>query len=191
MKKKCDQLQPSCSRCKRLKVECVGGGQRRFKFVEPKGPGSAAVSERSRSSTPKSTSRRTSENSLTLVPSNDVSTLVNTFVVSIDPSTDDRFNLMGAYGQFMKYIPSRLGMNKALDASVEALSEAHINLRTQCGVTPAALSKYANALQQMRLTLSDQKQAYSTETLCAAMILSITQVRSENCIETARLHVPC
>ncbi|KAF4764689.1 hypothetical protein HAV15_001720 [Penicillium sp. str.  len=33
-KKKCDEKQPACGRCLRLKVSCVGSGQQRFKFKQ-------------------------------------------------------------------------------------------------------------------------------------------------------------
>ncbi|KAJ5093942.1 hypothetical protein N7456_009803 [Penicillium angulare] len=35
-KKKCDEKQPSCSRCIRLKLQCVGSGKQRYKFQEEK-----------------------------------------------------------------------------------------------------------------------------------------------------------
>ncbi|KAH8690741.1 hypothetical protein BGW36DRAFT_389250 [Talaromyces proteolyticus] len=38
-KKKCDEKQPSCSRCLRLQVPCIGSGTRRFKFHEFSGEG--------------------------------------------------------------------------------------------------------------------------------------------------------
>ncbi|KAF3055360.1 hypothetical protein GL218_09636, partial [Daldinia childiae] len=33
-KKKCDKAMPSCSRCKRLKISCLGTGNLRFKFKD-------------------------------------------------------------------------------------------------------------------------------------------------------------
>ncbi|CAI7601009.1 unnamed protein product [Penicillium manginii] len=35
-KKKCDEKQPACARCLRLKIPCVGSGKLRFKFQEEK-----------------------------------------------------------------------------------------------------------------------------------------------------------
>ncbi|OQD80874.1 hypothetical protein PENANT_c031G07116 [Penicillium antarcticum] len=34
-KKKCDEVKPTCSRCTRLKVPCIGNGVKRYKFQEP------------------------------------------------------------------------------------------------------------------------------------------------------------
>ncbi|KAJ5766541.1 uncharacterized protein N7511_004157 [Penicillium nucicola] len=34
-KKKCDQVKPTCSRCTRLRIPCIGNGVQRYKFQEP------------------------------------------------------------------------------------------------------------------------------------------------------------
>ncbi len=180
-KKKCDQQQPACSRCARLKLECVGGGQRRFKFVEPTlcrngSHGSiSSSSEQSRSVTPLEKGRQSSF-AVSVSPSSKLSVLASCLVASIDPCMDDRYNLVGTYGPFLSYIPSRLGRNKALDAAVAVLVEAHTCMCTRSGVTPKAISKHTHALTQLRLALDDPTTARAAETLCAAMIMSICDV---------------
>lgn len=83
---------------------------------------------------------------------------------------------MYTYGSFLQHVPSRLGINKALDASVIALTEAHSAVCTRSGATPRALITYSDALTTLRMTLDDINKACATETLCATMILSICEV---------------
>lgn len=184
IKKKCDQQKPACSRCRRLNLECVGGGLRRFKFVEPalvrSGSSSqdsdANSSSTSRSLTPAQDPVRYRV-SVSASPSNASSQLVRAFTATIDPSVSERYNLVTSYGPFIQYIPSRLGRNPALDASIATLVEAYSSMCRRSGASQSALNKYSHALVELRRTLDDPVEACSSETLCATMILCMTQVR--------------
>ncbi|KAJ5287482.1 hypothetical protein N7478_003168 [Penicillium angulare] len=66
-KKKCDETQPSCSRCIRLNLQCVGSGKQRYKFQEEKRckssmqPDAKAVKRSSQSPSTSSLSSNTSQ----------------------------------------------------------------------------------------------------------------------------------
>lgn len=109
---------------------------------------------------------------------NDLSSLANRFIKTINPSTDLRYNLWWTFGMYLEDIPRRLGTNEALDRSIEALTAAHAGF---CGVnrqgaTVEALTSYSQALKILRVYLDDRVHAQSSNTLCAVMILLICQL---------------
>ncbi|KAJ5548181.1 transcriptional regulator family: Fungal Specific TF [Penicillium frequentans] len=200
-KKKCDEKQPACSRCIRLKITCVGSGQQRFKFQQDK-RFAFAVSSRPKAQTRGSDSPEAISNasdfvtivamptkpeqmnirlppcSPTVTLTNDLSSLANRFIKTIKPSTDLRYNLWWTFGMYLEDIPRRLGTNEALDRSIEALTAAHAGF---CGVnrqgaTVEALTSYSQALKILRIYLDDRVHAQSSNTLCAVMILLICQL---------------
>lgn len=75
-------------------------------------------------------------------------------------------------------VPRRLGINLALDAASDALVAAHTNFCSNGRFVPEQgfLAKYSQALNALRDILDDPDKAYSSETLCAIMILMIVQV---------------
>lgn len=110
-----------------------------------------------------------------LPPSNELALMTNAFVSTISVSTDLRFNLAWWYGIFLEDIPKRLGINKALDASVMALTETHLDFCSRRPPTPKALLRYSIALRTLRFYLDEPANACTTETLCAVMVLLICQ----------------
>ena len=172
-----------CSRCERLSIECIGSGQRRFKFTEP-----SKYESESSSTPPKSQkacvkaelSKSRSPSRLCSAPSNELSVVAQSFLETIKPSTGHRYNLVWTYGGFLEYIPSRIGTNAALDASVAALTEVHSNICNGTRATTSTLAKYSKALSSLRTTLDDPVVACASETLAAVMILSICQVSHWN-----------
>ncbi|KAH8901311.1 hypothetical protein GQ53DRAFT_5022 [Thozetella sp. PMI_491] len=160
-KKKCDQSQPSCSRCTRLRIACVGCGERRYKFL-----GATQVdftSSRARGQRTQPVSRP---------PSNDMTLAASGFVAALQV-TDSRFDLM-VFGRFVGDIPRRLGTNEALDASVVALAAAMPSVYTH-SETPQMYNAYANALKALRVSLSDPVKARSADTLVAMYLTGICQ----------------
>ena len=138
--------------------------------------GSSSSSEQSRSVTPWDNTRQSSV-TVTSSPNSEVLILASALASTINLSVDERFNLVGTYGPFLEYLPSRLGLNKALDAAVAVLVEVHSVLCTRSGIVPVtAISKHSDALQQLRLALDNPERARATETLAAAMILCICEV---------------
>lgn len=179
-KKKCDEKQPACGRCLRLKVSCVGSGQQRFKFKQqqfsPKSNQSGQMTlipiliSRSRS-----TEEKHSVEIPRTCPSNSTTLLMNSFVGAIKRSTDLRYNMWWSSGIFLEDVPRRLGSNEALDRAVDAVTTAHAGFCTRQPVSTEALAKYSYALKTLRVYLDDPLQASASSTLCAVMILLVCQ----------------
>ena len=169
---KCDQLKPACSRCARLSIACVGGGEQRYKFKEAKEQSSALVLS-SRSQTPQSRSTSGTPRSLSRTPSSESSKVASAFIAHLEVE-DVRYE-MSCYGLFLKDIPQRLGQNEALDASVLALSSTFTFLHTNHR-TFETYSNYGKGLSALRKCLNDPIKAQSPETMCAAYFLQICQV---------------
>ncbi|KAJ5928939.1 hypothetical protein N7466_007895 [Penicillium verhagenii] len=202
-KKKCDEKQPSCSRCIRLKIKCVGSGQQRFKFQQEKGYTPILYTTHTKvskqeSDFPEAISNASEFDFIVTLPTNpkqihiglppgsspavalssDLSSLAIRFIKTIARSTDLRYNLWWSFGAFLEDIPRRLGANEALDRSIEALTAAHTGF---CGVdrhgaTVEALTKYSQALRTLRVYLDDRVHAQSSNTLCAVMVLLVCQL---------------
>jgi hypothetical protein len=168
---KCDQLEPSCSRCTRLQIACIGCGQQRYKFK--------TTVSRSTRIQPAQGSVLTVCKVPSPIPSNE-KTLIFSGFMSFLGVTDLRYDFT-YYGGFLKDIPRRLGTNDALDASVSALASAFPSLYTQ-KKTPEMLERYIFALKTLRITLHDPVKAYTSNTLCAIYLMEICQVR--NMIDT-------
>ncbi|KAB8071942.1 hypothetical protein BDV29DRAFT_178331 [Aspergillus leporis] len=181
-KKKCDEQQPSCSRCLRLNIPCIGSGQRRFKFQQEyavslrpkkgklKGPSSG---EQTSSSSSDEDQRELGRPCVQ--PSNDLTILGQAFVRAIHASTDLRYNLAWAYGGFLRDVPPRLGTNEALDTAADAVVSMHSSFCVNRTMSVRALGKYSHALHTLRSYLDDPRKASSTDTLCAVMLLLIVQ----------------
>ncbi|KAJ5843857.1 hypothetical protein EN45_093460 [Penicillium chrysogenum] len=176
-KKKCDEKQPACGRCLRLKVRCVGSGQKRFMFKEQQFlPNSNQSGQKALLSRWRPTQK---ENYFFEIPracpGNSMTSLTNSFVGAIKRSTDLRYNVWWSFGIFLEDVPRRLGSNEALDRAVDALTTAHASFCTRQPVRAEALAKYSRALKTLRVYLDDPLQASASNTLCAVMILLICQ----------------
>lgn len=202
----CDEKQPSCSRCLRLKLQCVGSGQQRFKFQQEKRftCTHVTVHTKSQSSSPARSSEspevitnasdsvfkvlmptkpdpiqiRLPPDSPASNPTSDIFSLTSRFIHTIQRTTDLRYNLWWTFGTFLEDVPRRLGANEALDRSVEALAAAHAGFcgLSRTGATVEALTKYSQALRTLRVYLDDRVHAQTSNTLCAVMILLICQL---------------
>ncbi|KAF2494366.1 hypothetical protein BU16DRAFT_589174 [Lophium mytilinum] len=165
-KKKCDQIKPACSRCRRLKLICIGSGERRFKFhAQMVVPGST------RPKTVQDTVFTVAE--IPRSPSSSQTTTAASAFVSVLEVTDLRFDLT-YFGAFLKGIPSRLGTNSALDASVKAVTIAHqcIHTRRQSWELYDA---YVEALKTLRICLNTHDKSQTPNTLCAIYLIMICQ----------------
>ncbi|KAK0609448.1 hypothetical protein B0T14DRAFT_608213 [Immersiella caudata] len=172
VKKKCDQSSPSCSRCTRLGISCVGSGLRRYKFIpaperESQEPG--PVEESAQSCANKSA---LALSPISPLPSNqhtqDLSNLISALQV-----TDVRFDLR-IFGPFVPDIPRRLGRSQALDASVHALVVAFPSVHTR-QFTPEMYKSYGEAIRHLRTALADSSAVSLPETLCAVYLVMICQ----------------
>ncbi|KAE8153702.1 hypothetical protein BDV25DRAFT_136641 [Aspergillus avenaceus] len=179
-KKKCDERQPTCARCVRLNIPCVGSGQRRFKFQEGYVVPTKEFQHPDKVCHSHSQPRSRDENHtgaevLGAPPTNAISMLQQAFVRAIHTSTDLNYNLAWAYGGFLRDIPSRLGTNHALDTAADAIISMHSAFCVGRKMSVRALGKYSRALNALRAYLDDPTKACSTDTLCAVMLLLICQ----------------
>ncbi|KAF7597179.1 hypothetical protein BBP40_009519 [Aspergillus hancockii] len=181
-KKKCDEQQPTCSRCLRLNIPCIGSGQRRFKFQQEYAVAVRPKKDKFKgsSSGPQTSSSSSDEDHRELGrpfahPTNALTILGQAFVRAIHTSTDLRFNLAWAYGGFLRDIPPRLGTNEALDTAADAVVTMHSSFCVTRAMSIHALGKYSRALKTLRTYLDDPSKASSTDTLCAVMLLLIAQ----------------
>ncbi|CEL00471.1 hypothetical protein ASPCAL00071 [Aspergillus calidoustus] len=167
-KKKCDEVKPICTRCARRGLECIGAGEKRYKFMED-GPTALA-----RKRSPNRNSKPAAENKPTLLvktaPSNHT-TLLGQALADAILTKDLRYNLLWAYGGYLLAVPSRLGVNEALDTAVDALVTAHRTFSSRKEITVTSLTKYSRALTALRSCLDNPKTASSSETLCAVSLL--------------------
>ena len=123
-------------------------------------------------------SRGRSVAALSRTPSNELTSQTAALVQAIRPSTSERWNLVWSFGSFLEYLPQRLGRNEALDFSVSAISLAHSDFCNYRKASPLALNKYSQALAKLRACLNVPEIACTSDTLCAVMLLLMTQVRS-------------
>lgn len=184
-KKKCDQLRPACSRCKRLNIPCIGSGTKRYKWtIETTDKTQARISvspgaeDSSFSSTP--SSDRALSRQISRSPSNTQTVLASTLIdkAHLTINSDLRYNLTWAYGSFIQEVPRRLGSNAALDAAATSLALSHVRYSLgRRDVTPTEITAYVDALSVLRKCLDNPVIARDTNTLCAIMLLLMVQVR--------------
>lgn len=164
---------PRCSRCTRLGIPCIGSGERRYKFM-PAGP-DRNTSQPTTSSAAQAESSSPAGSSMPRAPSNQATLDASHFVSALQV-TDVCFDLR-IYGPFFTDLPRRLGRNRALDASVRALTTSFPSVRThRC--TLDMYKAYGEALGCLRASLDDPATAGSVETLCAVYLVMICQVRT-------------
>ncbi|KAI9805437.1 MAG: hypothetical protein M1825_000688 [Sarcosagium campestre] len=179
VKKKCeggdDDVQ--CARCKRLRIPCVGLGQKRYKFQDEGQKFEAIGKKTTAIVVPLPHQATTTPQFLTRNPSNSMTRLVSAMVDKIDPATDIRYQLIWNFGGYLAEIPRRLGANAALDAASDVLVAAHTNycVLGRPRSDNRLLVKYSHALTALRDALDNPVQAHSSETLCAIMVLMIVQ----------------
>lgn len=157
----CDQSQPSCSRCTRLKIRCIGSGTQRFKF------------HNATSSNPRHTP-------VSVVPSrplqNQVSATIGSLIQTLEVD-DPRFCIV-SLGGFFEDVPRRLGRNEALDAAARAFSVTMSVVRTG-RITVPMLTDYGVALKALRrlFVVGGEDKVVTVETLVAIYLVMICQVR--------------
>ncbi|EFE43792.1 hypothetical protein TRV_01470 [Trichophyton verrucosum HKI 0517] len=109
------------------------------------------------------------------VPVNGITALRNSFIETMKPTTDLRYNLAWSFGGFLVDIPRRLGVNEALDSAVQVLVDSHQDFCAGLGVTSRVLVGYSRALRMLRSYLNDPVKARTSETLCSVMVLLMCQ----------------
>lgn len=84
------------------------------------------------------------------------------------------------FGSYIRFIPSRIGHNKALDLAVSCLCQAH-HMRLQSEPSTEAIVRgnrtYGVALQVLQKFINEPSMAFEPEILCAAELLATYEVR--------------
>ncbi|GAB7363316.1 hypothetical protein MBLNU230_g3597t1 [Neophaeotheca triangularis] len=178
-KKKCDESTPVCGRCKRLKLACVGSGERRYKFqIRTSGPKSTLLKVTSSASSSTATPDFVHACVLSYPPANSQSTFCARIIstVKFDLGTDLRYSLAWSSGNTLSEIPKRLGTNPALDAAMKGIVTCHEDLLTRPGeLSQRGLRQYMHSLKVLSKTLDDPALATSPSTLAAIYVLMLTQ----------------
>ncbi|KAI9688033.1 MAG: hypothetical protein M1820_010311 [Bogoriella megaspora] len=157
----------------RLRLPCIGAGQKRYVFVDQRGPNDTQ-SESFAGQCRKLYDEKYAL-AITRIPPTAHVDLVNSFVDIIKPSTNARFNLSWVFGPYLNLVPQRLGRDKALDSSVKALTKAHNTFCTDQTPTKEGLTAYSEALAAIRDTMHDPNKASTSETMCAILLVMICQ----------------
>jgi hypothetical protein len=110
-------------------------------------------------------------------PSNVTTRLAGAFTAMIKPSVSIKYNLAWTYGDYLNYVPSRLGVNEVLDNATDTFLTAVGTISEYgTGSTVLALEKYGRTLASLRKCLDDPVKARAPETLCAILFLWNCQV---------------
>ncbi|KAF4967250.1 hypothetical protein FSARC_5162 [Fusarium sarcochroum] len=161
-KKKCDGQKPTCGRCKRLQLACVGNGLRRFNF---KRENFQVVQGRARQA-----SKAQVTGPLRPGPSNTETQLISRLVSTLEIK-DIRYDIM-SYGTFILDLPRHVGSSPAVDASIAALVSSFDVLRDTRS-RPGALALHINAVSTLRKSLQDTSQACTTSNMAAIWLIYV------------------
>ncbi|KAJ5349574.1 hypothetical protein N7541_007301 [Penicillium brevicompactum] len=169
----CDQLKPTCSRCSRLKLTCVGSGQQRYMFKNQP----IKVTQTHNGALEKSRGSFQDEIIFSFgTPPSVLNTatgrLAAAFVETLQ-ITDVRYAVT-YYGPFLKEIPQRLGNSAVLDSAVKAVCSAYPFIHKGT-FPPAALVHYGQSLRALRDCLNHPSEARTSHTLCAVYLITICQ----------------
>ncbi|KAG5952204.1 hypothetical protein E4U53_001420 [Claviceps sorghi] len=174
-KKKCDLGQPSCSRCLRYGIHCVGSGAKVYRFKN------ATVTERAPLARTARTTRPAAQEAVqSLVPSptrplgSELASTAGAFI-SVLAISDRQFAIQG-FGPFLADVPRRLGRNTILNASAKAFSSAVTAVYSKQTIVEA-LKDYGAALTCMRNAfIADPSLTTQVETLCGVYLLLLSQM---------------
>ncbi|KFA77433.1 hypothetical protein S40288_03086 [Stachybotrys chartarum IBT 40288] len=169
VKKGCDLLKPSCSRCTRLGMQCTGTNSKRYKFLHVHlQPHEHRIPVTESRFLPVAFIR----DPLSLMPTNSTTRTASAFVARLEVH-DVRYDI-SAYGGFLKYLPQRLGVNRSLDAAMDAFSVAFSNYNSE-PYSLAVFRKYVKAISAVRDCVSRPDGETLVETICAIYLLMLVQ----------------
>ncbi|KAL4900225.1 hypothetical protein BDW74DRAFT_103165 [Aspergillus multicolor] len=171
-KKKCDEAKPACTRCARRGIECVGAGEKRYKFMEE---GPAIARKRATKSQTNPVERKDVIRRVSVNPTNNAALLGQRLIAAVKPQTSLKYNLAWSFGGYLALVPRRLGINEALDAAIDALVTAHQTFSSRKEITVTSLTKYSRALGALTRCIDNPRTASTTETLCAVNVMLLVQ----------------
>lgn len=95
--------------------------------------------------------------------------------------TDGTGYSISDFGYFMHSVPFRVGHNAALDAAVACLLRTRSDLVSNRSLSNSQTPRYyLTAVQRLQQSLEDRVEGMSSNTLCAAVILSLVEVSKLN-----------
>lgn len=93
--------------------------------------------------------------------------------------TDDRsqvFFSLQALGDFFPFIPSRLGINIALDSAVSCLCQIYRDVLNGRPTSHHTIKQYANSLNALQRCIKEPQLRLEPETICATILLQLCEV---------------
>ena len=147
----------------------------RFRFVD----GSKTLPHRTQHPASATQAQQSQRQLLVRTPSNELSRLSLDLAGRLQQSDDLRHSISFAWGPTLDEIPCRLGRNKALDAAARTILVDHSDACIgDNSVDPRArgVVHLFKTLALLRNVLDDPSQRSESETLCAVMLVSISQV---------------
>ncbi|CEI63698.1 hypothetical protein FVEN_g6819 [Fusarium venenatum] len=164
-KKKCDQAQPICSRCARLKTACVGSGVKRFVFKSENQQAAKKVSQAVVITRTNPTPAPVLSNEKTLISGK----LVH--ILNLDDPAYD----ISTFGLFVVDLPRYVGSSKSLDAAISAFVAGFGTLKNKTMSKIFALDRYVYAIKMLRETMNDPVLANTKDSMCSIYLIAICQ----------------
>lgn len=160
----CDQRLPKCANCERLGRYCSGPKSRYIRFVRPGAEEHMNMVTTSQCGT------------LKCLTSTESDSLVAKLVRRLGDIENVGFQLQ-RLGEFIPFLPSRIGHNRALDAAVICLLQSHQSLLYhRKDLYTYGLNNYHKAVALIRKDINDRQTETPSETVCAALVLSFYEV---------------
>ncbi|ORY00298.1 hypothetical protein BCR34DRAFT_114221 [Clohesyomyces aquaticus] len=172
---KCDEARPSCSQCRRGGRKCPGY-RIRSKFVDESAKFQAEACRKTSRDVP-SGSNVGSLNMLSLTGfrsefrSLEREGIVATFVQDLFPI--GRLTVQHSFiGSWLWHIPQILHKNRPIDLAAESLALAYFAKKASSNeMLIRSRNTYANALRSLSNAVLDHRSRFTSETLCAALLL--------------------
>ena len=108
---------------------------------------------------------------------NGVDTLGSTFVYCLSIKSKGALTRSGLIDTYFEFIPTRLGINPALDECIRCLCAIYSNSnQTPFYLRRDVCQSYVKAIKALRKCLDDPSLRMEPETLCSALLLNIFEV---------------
>ncbi|KAK7709709.1 hypothetical protein SLS57_008614 [Botryosphaeria dothidea] len=117
-------------------------------------------------------------------PLSGVEVLTSRLVASINEKGPS--NQIRLFGPFIGEVPRRLGSTAALTDAAACLTTTHDNIIRRSSKTRINPQLYAKALKSLHAAIEDPQQVRSTSTLCATVLLAITEAYAMGACGTNR-----
>ena len=159
----CDERFPSCVRCERSGFPCPGPKSRMIRFFKP---GAKEEHINYRSEVPPGPTQTSSE-------------LLNLELVERLKQVKSVGYQLQQFGKLFDHLPSQIGTNAALDASVRTFLEAHrraLHDGSKLEAQRKDLYYYTQALAVLQQDIHNYRSDIPPGSVCAATILSLYEV---------------